>query len=229
MNYLYAACVGAALSLLTGCANTDPSKISFPETSDKALLLMKTEPASVPYVIQLSSFNEATQAMEASPFSGFEPFDIKDPAVPQYAAILVPPGTYVFQDLAQQHAWAVCFNEHSRSFSVHAGEAVFLGDYHPALNLLQLSQLAHESGQLVAQQSSVFHYFEHIVPPQITTPTSTSADFLAAKQYEAASMPSLHGRLQPVVYRPAKFGTGYTLFGERVCGGYFRDKVKPGA
>ena len=80
------------------------------------------------------------------------------------------------------------------------------------LNLLQLSQLAHQSGQLVAHR-----------------PPATSADFLAAKQYEAASMPPLHGRLQPVVYRPAKFGTGYTLFGERVCGGYFRDKVKPAA
>src|SRR6185437_15718138 len=135
----------------------------------------------------------------------------------------------VFQDLVQQQAWAVCFNERSRSFSVHAGDAVFLGDYQPALNLAQLSQFAHQSGQLIAQRSSVFHYFDHIAPPQITAPNATSADFLAAKQYEAASMPSLHGRLQPVVYRPAKFGTGYTLFGERVCGGYFKDKVKPAA
>jgi len=228
MKNLHAACVGAAL-LLAGCANTDPTKISFPETSDKALLLIKTERAGVPYVLQLSSFNEATQAMEANPFSGFEPFANEDPYVPHYLAILVPAGTYVFQDLIQQRAWAVCFNENSRSFSVHAGDAVFLGDYRPEINLLQLSQLAQQSGQLVAQQSSVFHYFEHIVPPQITAPTATSADFLAAKQYEATSMPSLHGRLQPVVYRPAKFGTGYTLFGERICGGYFKDKVKPAA
>jgi hypothetical protein len=227
MNRLYAVCAGAALSILGACASPDPSKIAFPDTSGKALLLMKAGQAGVPYVVQLAAFNEATQEMVANPFDGFEPFDIKDPQSPHYVAILVPPGSYVFQDLSQQQSWAVCFHDATKSFAVHAGEAVFLGDYHPTINLLQLSQLAHQSGQLLAHQSSVFHYFDHIVPPQVTTPSTTSADFLAAKQYEATSMPSLHGRLQPVVYQPAKFGTGYTLFGDRVCGGYFKEKLKP--
>jgi hypothetical protein len=87
--------------------------------------------------------------------------------------------------------------------------------------------LAQESGQLVGNQNSVYHYFDNIIPPQITTPNAASGDFLAAKQYEAASMPTLHGRLQPVVYNGAKFGVGYTLAADRVCGGYFKEKLKP--
>jgi len=52
-------------------------------------------------------------------------------------------------------------------------------------------------------------------------------DFRAAKQYEAASMPSLKGRLQSVQYRPAKFGVGYVRPDQRVCGGLMREDVKP--
>lgn len=212
---------------LAACTPPDPSKIAFPDQSPKALVLMKVEPANVGYVLQLARFNEPEQALDAGSFGGFEPLAVVDPVGTHYVARLLDPGTYVIQDFSQQAAWAVCFNEKTRAFTVAAGDAVFLGDFSPILHLAQLETLARTSGQTLSMNNQIFHYFDNIIPPRLSAPTVNSPDFLAAKQYEAASMPTLHGRLKPVVFRPARFGTGYSLFGQRVCGGYFKDKVKP--
>jgi hypothetical protein len=135
----------------------------------------------------------------------------------------------VFQDVVQQHIWGLCFNNASRAFTVRPNEAVFLGDFKPNVHLVQLEHLAAKHGETTGQPGmSMNDFFDaEILPPQVTPPGPDTPDFLAAKQYEAASMPSLKGRLQPAQYRPAKFGVGYVWTGQRVCGGLGRDDVKP--
>ena len=214
------------LVALSACASsTDPTKILFSENSQQALLLIKVNPAPIGYRLGFAQYKEEDLALDANSFHGFAGIDVVGLRAPQYVALLVDPATYVFQDLAQQNSWAVCFNRETRSFTVKPGEAVFLGELNPVVHLRQLQTLATSNNDLYASQGVLHHYLDGIIPPQITSPTGDSPDFHEAKIYEAGSMPMLHGRLQPVSYKPARFGTGVSLLGDRLCGGYFKEKL----
>jgi hypothetical protein len=189
---------------------------------------MLAEPAGVDYTIQIADYDPVGRRLTNKLF-GTTAVNIDASAKAAYIATKLAPGTYVFQDLVQQQHWAVCFSDDTRTFTVHAGEAVFLGDFRPRPHLGQLERRASEAGELRGGSGSVFHYFGDITPPQFTTPTADSADFLLAKRYEATDMPKLHGRLQPVAYQPATFETGSLPFGRRLCGGYIRKKSNPGS
>jgi hypothetical protein len=212
---------------LAACAVTrDPTKVDFPDDAGQGLVLLKAGSAPIRYTLNVVEYDEVEQAIDVDTRRGFT---VGGSANPAYVALLLRPGTYVFQDIVQQGSWAVCFNEGTRSFSIKAGEALFLGDLNPVPHLAQLQHLALESGQTEARTGDTYHYFDNIVPPQVTMPSPDSMDFRAAKAFESSAMPMLHGRLKPALYKSARFGTGYTLFGiSRVCGGLYKDKVGKG-
>jgi len=154
----------------------------------------------------------------------------KDYTTSGYVALVIDPGTYVFQNLSQQGLWAVCFHDDTKSFTVRPGEAVFLGELNPIPNLRQLQSLVAANGDgTVRGNGPLHHYFDGIMFPNITAPTENSADFMRAKEFEAHSMPMLHGRLKPVAYKMARFGTGYAPIGTHICGGYFNEQLKDDA
>ena len=221
--FLGALCVAFACS---ACATAqDPTKLAFPDNTKEALVLIKVDPSNVPYALHIASYDEANEAI-GTVFSGLHILKPSVSPLPQYLAMTIDPGVYAFSYMEQQNHWAVCFSEKTQSFAVKPGEAVFLGEFNPRPNLAQLQELVFGSGASLASQYAHYFYFDGVLPPQITNPAEHSADFLQAKTYEAVSMPMLHGRLQPVTYKPATFRNGKTLdHTERRCGGFYLDQA----
>jgi hypothetical protein len=191
--------------LLSACATRDASKVSFPDPSQMSLLVIRVEPAQIDYALNLARFDPARKTVD--PVFGSVSFTVIDPRQARYLALAVRPGTYVFQELVQQDIWGVCFNNDTRAFTVRRNEAVFLGDFNPTMNLKQIEKLASEHGDQTWRLGGMPPLYSDvgIIQPQISTPRLDSADFLAAKQYEASTMPSLHERLQPVQYTSATY------------------------
>jgi hypothetical protein len=97
--------------------------------------------------------------------------------------------------------------KNTRQFTVHPGEAVFLGAFQPQRHLAQIQGFANASGDTTRSVNNIGYYDEDIIPPQMTSPGPNTADFLSAKKYESQSLPDLHGSLIPVAYKPAQYTT----------------------
>lgn len=196
----------------------DAQNVKLADNDKDALILIRAEPSKVPYILHVTQFDEQKQTLTLGSFAADTLIKVDPSSDSAYLAKKVEPGTYVYSFLADQVGWAGCFQASTLKFTVHAGEAVFLGTFRPAANLQQINDLTVASGQLSRSISSgVQFYYDNILPPQISTPNSTSADFAAAKNYEASSLPSLRGRLQPAVYQPARFELGKNLVGKAGC------------
>jgi hypothetical protein len=218
-----------ALLLLPGCgavlmtAMVDSAKakdaqgVRLSNTDKDAFILILAEPSPIPYVLHISKYDEQKNKLALGTFSGNILVEVEPSTVPVYLAKKVEPGTYVYSALYHQLEWAACFQRDTRQFSVNAGEAVFLGDFKPSANFAQIERLAVASGSTTVYGLRTIFYYDGILPPQITSPSTDSPDFLSAKNYETSSLPSLHGRLQPVVYKPAAFQPGTDLLGHSVC------------
>ena len=217
MKYKFAGAFTAALAL-AGCHNTDPTKMDFPDHTNRGLVLLQVEPASVPYTIVLVQYDEAKHELTMAGLA--QPpiyIDIDPTTTPTYIARKLEPGTYAIQAVNTQKSWAVCFHDQTRSFTVAPSTALFLGDFRPTLHLRQIESFAKAANQTTANATTLYDYYDGIIPPQITTPKADSADFLLAKRYEAASMPKLMGQLKPVEYQPAHFATNNDILGHRHC------------
>jgi hypothetical protein len=214
-----AAIAFAAFLSLAGCATTDAQKVSFSGQGQKALVLLALEPEPAPYILHMTPYDEAKQELNAGFLnSGDVLLKVEGSDKPTYIVRVLEPGTYTFSSLSQQRHWGVCFHNDTRSFTVAAGEAVFLGDFQPKRNLAQLEGLAAERDETQARRLQLITYFDDIVPPQITTPSPDSPDFLLAKQYVASSMKAFDGQLRPAIYKPAWFKTiTEDLDGVHVC------------
>jgi len=203
--------------------------------SSYAVVLLRVDPAQEDFDVNLMAYDEAAQSLGIHLFTDAIRFHI--PGAIQsngmigtsYVALVAKPGTYVFQDIVQQHIWGLCFNNSSLAFTLNPGDVVFLGNLNNRVHLGQLQRLAVAHHEVTAPNGAMKDFFDpEILPPQVTRPGLTTPDFLEAKRYEAANMPTSNGRLKPVEYRPAKFGVGYVWTGEKVCGGLMRNDPKPG-
>jgi hypothetical protein len=216
------------MAALAACSKPDPTRISFGEHPNNAVILMRTGGTGIGYWLKLAVYDDTSHSIATGLWNGSQLFKVDPSPVPSYIALTVPPGTYAFQFIEQQNIWSLCFSNRSLAFTVNAGDAVFLGDFDARAHLKQLEELAIKHNEIKSFTGTMNDYFDpEILSPQISAPGPTTPDFLAAKQYEAAAMPSLRGRLQPVRYRPANFGVGYLLTGQRICGGVMKDKAAP--
>jgi hypothetical protein len=199
--------------VLSACAvSRDAAKVDFEENPSDAFLLIKVTAVSADYSEAFAPYREATSTLEQNPKKqlrfGVGRTGRAGAAGPErYLAIRVDPGTYVFTQFTQDAFWSLCFQARAKSFSVKAGDAVFLGDLDPTIHLVQVEQIARARGETQSRDLQSYTYSDRIIPLQITSPMDGSQDFAAAKTFEAQSMPTLRGRLKPVVYRDVHFAT----------------------
>ncbi len=199
-------CAGIVVAALDRMATAQKAEdVKFPDDAKDAYMLILAEPSAFPYTLLITEYDERNQklVLDSIPENTFVTVDASN--APVYLAKILKPGRYVFSELRQQAEWAACFSENTLSFSVNAGGVVFLGDFQPKANLAQIQREAAADGSTTVRGFHIMRYYKDIIPPQITAPVIDGADFLLAKRYEASSLPSLHGRLQPVVYKSAKF------------------------
>jgi hypothetical protein len=223
MKSLLAFGVTAALFILSGCSMAhlralaeakyahDAQSVQFADNEQDALILIRVEATDVPSLLHITEYDEKNRTLAHGTPSRNNMVPIGPSDTPRYMAKRMAPGSYAYSVLYHQTGWGACFQDDTRKFTVNAGEVVFLGDFQPAANFAQIEQLAVAHGDRTVSGPDPIIYYDHIIPPQITTPTATSADFIAAQSYEAASMPWLHGRLRPVVYQTATFQPGHDL------------------
>jgi len=196
-----------ALLQLMGCGGSGEARaIGFHEGSNQAYLLVLLGPSPVPYTLRLNHFNPEQNTLNHGVFDTPRDFVGGGSDEPTYVARVIDPGSYVITAVSQQRMWGMCFNKNTRQFTVHPGEAVFLGEFMPQKHLAKIQATASESGDTTRSVNNI-EYYDADIPPQITSPGASTRDFLSAKKYEAQSLPDLHGRLMPVVYKPAQFAT----------------------
>ena len=203
------AAIGAVLALLqlTGCGGSgDARTITFHDGSNQAYVLVLLGSSQVPYTLRLNHFNPEQNTLNHGVFDTPRDFVGGGSDQSVYVARVVDPGTYVITAVSQQRMWGICFNKNTRQFTIHPGEAVFLGEFMPQKHLEKIQATATESGDTTRSVNNI-EYYDTDISPQITTPGAGTPDFLSAKKYEDQSLPDLHGRLMPVVYKPAQFTT----------------------
>ncbi len=216
----------AAVLILAGCQTYDPGKVKLTANSQEAVLLVKVKPVSgADYWIGISEFDVAKKTILSSPFQGMAPFQVLPRQV--YLARTVTPGTYAFTAVSQQMYWNACLQSATYSFEVKPGEVLFLGDFDPEPQLEQIQKQAKEKGQLSASQTMSWTYFDDIPPPSIGFEGGKDVALANARQYVATSMPGVSTpSVRLAEYQPTTFGNGYNLYGDRICGGYFKKSAE---
>ena len=226
MRHLQTVAATAALCALTACTSYDPARMELAAgATDKAVLLLEVKPVTrANYQFVVIRYDEPNHTVLNNSFSGFASFNVKPGD--RYLAQTVPAGTYVVEEVAQQWNWVACMHANSLAFDVKPGEVLFLGrlDARPQLSFLQGESLRH--GQTVSVQNGIYFYLDDVPPLAIGFQGGREAQLDVIQQYVKTSMPKVSAPVRLAEYRAAHFGTGYSLFGGRVCTGYFKDKPK---
>jgi hypothetical protein len=220
--------------LLAGCGASNPQTIELTSATDDAgVLLLYAMPANVDYHIRVVGYDPVTQQAQDALLNGWgEAMRVdadKTATTPKFIVRRVTPGTYVYQSLSQQLTWAVCFHENTLSFTVKPGQVLFLGTFNAAPHLADLNKNVLVHKDFTSRDREPHHYFDGITPPQIILPGSKPEILAKAKAFVLESMPNVRADVVPASYSKVKFGTGQTLYGKRICGGYSKEDVKPRA
>lgn len=212
-------------------AATKPGKVAVTPASTDAAVMVEAPRLAAGYVLGISAFDPAENNLKTNSFSGgwvslnVSPAARNSASETAFVVQRVKPGTYVVRDVSQQGAWGVCFGEATVQFSVKPGELLFLGRLDAETPLKELQRNAMIKGHYSARNGTIYHYVEGITPPAFAA--TDPAALAAAEAFARANMPKTTVKPQPVIFTPARFGTGKSLFGQDVCGGYFRNKVPP--
>ena len=217
-----------SLFILSGCVSTPPSELKLTADSKTAILLMRVKKTNVDANVILTKFNKENLSTEYNSFSGWVrfkiPFGYEDTG--EFIARSVKAGSYVFLSVNQQNYWGICFHDDTLAFDVNPGEVVYLGTFDPAIHIRQLQVNARTHGNYAAASGTVFHYFDNIVSPRILKPEINDASMADARDFVKTTMLKVNADIRPAKYDHTKFGTGHSLYGDRSCGGYFKEKLK---
>lgn len=215
----------AAALVLCACATSNPATQKMAAgATDKAVLLMRVDPGFLPYEVQLSTFDESKGALLGGSFGGLTTFHAspRDP----YVAETVSPGTYVFQMFRQQELWNACFQSSSVSFEVRAGEVLYLGEFDPREEFQAIQRQAIAENKMAASRNSPVFFFDNIPAPPISFPADKEGARIAVQAFVDGHMPDVKAQVRLAELHPTKFGNGVSLFGQPVCGGYFKKPPK---
>lgn len=207
--------------VLSACQTMTPDRLSLPSGSPDSIILMKVRPARTSYELHISSYDKTERALQISSFGGWATLDVPG-GTAEYVARKVKPGDYVVMAFAQQSQWALCFHDDSLGFQVKPGEVVYLGEFDPSQHFTQLQNNALSNRDIVASSSTLHHYFDNILPPQLTL---NSSDEALAVAYVREDMAKVFAPVRSANLEVAQFGTGSTLFGEKICWGYGKKKL----
>jgi hypothetical protein len=226
----------ATFLLVTVCSGTsiakqNPAKIQISAESKDAAIVIKLPSAPAPYEVNFTPYDIEKEQLTGL-FRGLqisvseEDFEKQIDSKARFFSHKIKPGTYVLQLISQQGGtWGVCFFESTQAFTVSAGQVLYLGELNSDAHVRQLLQLALAKGQTSAPQGTVYNYFDGIISPTLST-ENASVDLPNAIEFVKESMPKTSVKPIAAKILPARFGTGYTLFGQRVCGGYFAKSAK---
>lgn len=222
LRFLFAVAAGLALS---SCATSDPGKQTLAAgDQNAAIVLMKVIPGRLSYHLTLSAFDPVERALQSGSFNGFTTFEV-DPTQP-YVAKTITPGTHVFALFAQQLWWSACFQAGTWKFDVKPGEVVYLGEFNPEPSFDAIAKHATANGDFSASSGNRHFYFDDIPPPAVSLPQDKEKGVADVQGFVKTRMPNVFGTVRLAEYQPTKFGVGTSLFGDPVCGGYFKKPPK---
>jgi hypothetical protein len=203
-----------------------PADVELTPQSEMALVIIKSEmwqPApsmKSAYKIALSAFDPAEEKLLGGPFAGGALFEAqKKKFVDGYLMLPVKPGQWVFQSFSQQDKWALCFNARTWQFALKPGEVVYLGRFDAAAHRAELVRQAVTTGKVSIRGYGFADFFDLADAPKFDAIDDTQLDGVRAML--SSNAPKVTAPVRGVVFSPARFGTGSTLFAERKCGGYF--------
>jgi hypothetical protein len=207
-------------------------KIAITPQSAKGAIIIKAPALKPPpsfasaYKLSIMGYDPNSGVMKGSWLGGAVLLEAKPKL--NYGGYLVAdidPGTYVIGDFSHQDYWALCFNGGSKSFTIKAGEVLYLGELNAEAHLAELMDRTLKSGRVSVRAGNVVHFFDTVTPPMLAPVDDDQLQSLAATM--KTIMPATSVAPKAAMLTDAKFGTGSDLFGlQRVCGGYFRKGVK---
>jgi hypothetical protein len=216
---------GVFLSLLVvlpGCAGVEPGDIALTPKSQEAVVLLQMLPSAADYKLHIVSYDPAAQQADGLLGSGNQISVSSGNAGPLFVVRTLPPGAYVFHSLSDQRWWTQCFNRETYYFTLQPGQLLYLGAFDPAPHLQELRGNAAKNRDFVGSKNQFYHYLDNVFAPNLFMPSDKEVSLRAAKAYVSAQMPKVSAPLQPAVYQKTSFGTGYSLLGQKLCGGYFK-------
>lgn len=206
-------------------AAKSPDKLELAPGAETALMVIKTDwwqPApnmQSAFRLWFSVFDPVEQKLLGKPFGGSAVFEAKQKNfVDGYLIAEIKPGRWVFQSYSQQDSWSLCFNAASWDFEVKPGEVIYLGPFDAIVHRFQLTQRAVQSGRTTIRGSGFVTFFDLPAAPSVG---AIDDDALAkVREMLKLNAPNVTAPVRAAELKATKFGTGSTLFGERVCGGY---------
>jgi hypothetical protein len=208
--------VGALLLALAGCAQQNtPDDLS--PAPGRALLILSVNQVSPSSALYLSPYDAAQHSISVGFLGGSPGFDLGRLSDHGFIWKQVDAGTYVVSLYAHQTNWGLCFAGRSLALTVAPGEKIYLGRIDAAFYNQALAREIVAHGNTSLPRSKIAHYFD-MVPPvgfDMTTPYNADGTLNVTSGTAVAGV-------VPAVWRAATFKTGYSLTGDRVCGGYFR-------
>lgn len=228
MTAIFRVTIFLAVLGLAGCA-AKPQDIVLTASSAEAVIVMQMLPsADDTYRLKIASFDPNEQRFTTSVLydGAWRKLSAGKTPVAKFITRKVPPGSYAFYTFEKQENWNLCFHRETMYFTVNPGQIVYLGTFDPNFHLAEMSRYVVQHGDTTVKQSRDVFYFDNISPPRITAPDNSEKSLAEVRKYIAAEMPQVRVDVQPVTYIRTKFGTGHSLFAERLCGGYFREDVR---
>jgi hypothetical protein len=129
------------------------------------------------------------------------------------------PGDYALSSLSLKGTWYACYNSDTVAYTVRPGEVTFIGRFNPIPSLREIAIMTPS-----VSINSRSYYVLDTPRPAITPPGALAGWNEALAGYLASEQPDVHAPVVAATLRSVSFQTGRSLFGERVCYGYFRGK-----
>ncbi len=206
----------ALAGALAGCApQNTPDDLS--PAPGRAVLILSVNQVSPSSTLYLSRYDPAQRSISFDLLTGSPGFDLGAPSDHGYIWRQVEAGTYVVSLYAHQNNWGLCFAGKTLALTVAPGAKVFLGRIDAAFYNAALAREIVAHGNASLPRSQIAHYFD-MVPPvgfDMTTPYNPDGTLNVTAATAVAGV-------VPAAWQAATFKTGYSLTGNRVCGGYFR-------
>ncbi len=207
-------------------AAKEPRQIILTPESSGALIVLKAdawEPApsmQSAFKLVFSTYADADAKLTSNMFNGNALIEAKKKNfLNGYLIAAIKPGRWVIQSYSQQDKWALCFNASSLQFDVKPGEIIYLGKFDSIFHRRQLTLEATRSGRISISGYGFADFFDLPNGPRFEA--IEESEIADLKSTLAHQTPGITAPVHSVMFRPASFGTGSTLFAERKCGGYF--------
>lgn len=204
-------------------------KIAITPQSQKAAIIIRSPLIQPPplhktsYRLTFRVYDPAAEQLKGGPFGGSAVMAPQPENYPNgFIAIDVKPGTYVVSGFNRQDYWSLCYYADSVQFTVNPGEVLYLGYFDARKALGELNSKAVASGRLSTRGSPV-QFFDAVAAPPFLPVNERGME--SVKTWAKAAMPRTTVEPKAATLSNARFGTGTSLVGQRICGGYFAEKA----